>query len=183
MKYNTLVPLFLFCLFFCGLSAQSYDLALGTRLGTEWGLSGRLRVAKKITVETILQSNIGRNEGMVTVLGIKHNPVLTRRFNVFSGAGLHAGWNNDLKEGVEVKNPYGVSLIGGIEFTLFRLNLSWDIKPAINLTGGERTMYVQSGLSIRYVMMKKNDLWGKPGKRKKKRRQRQRAKAKAKKNR
>ena len=178
MKKPTLLLLFLFCLLYSSGFAQSYDLSAGMRLGTDWGASARLRVAKKTTVETILQSSFKRNETMLTVMALKHNPVLTRRFNVFVGGGLHKGWQTDQTETETYDNPFGISLVGGIEFTLARVNLSYDIKPAINLSGGAQNVYLQSGISIRYVMVKKNDLWGSPAKKRKKKRQKARAQRK-----
>jgi hypothetical protein len=148
---------------------QSYDLAMGLRLGTDWGLSIQQRVAKKTTIEAILQNSFRREEAMFTILGEQHLPFITRRFNLYTGGGIHAGWNQGAKD-VNYKAPLGISIIAGLEFTLGNLNLSYDIKPAINLRGGEQFMYIQSGLTARYVILKRNAL----GLDNKKKRQRQR---------
>jgi len=166
--------------------AQSYDLTAGMRLGTDWGLSGQFRVAKKLTVEGILQSSLQREEILLTALVEQHNPLLTRRFNIYYGAGIHKGWINKDPE-VELKDPVGVTMIAGIEITLAKLNISYDIKPAVNISGGEHRFYTQSGISLRYVIAKKNSLFKvdkkKQRERRKRKRQREREKRKRQRNR
>lgn len=155
-------------------AAQSYFTAGGLRLGTDWGLTIQQRVAKRTTVETILQSSLFREEAMVTILGEQHGPLLSRRFNIYGGAGLHKGWSTARRVNgedlPEYKGPFGITLIGGAEMTIGRLNLSYDFKPAINISGGEQAFYTQSGVSARYVILKKSP-WekSKRGKKKKKR--------------
>ena len=151
------------------LFAQSYKTTAGMRLGTDWGISAQQRIDKRITVEGILQSSLQREEFMITVLGEHHQPFLGPRFNFYTGAGLHKGWITDSKE-MGLKNPFGLDLIAGIEFTFARMNLSYDLKPAINLIGGERTVYFQTGVSIRYVIVKKPFLEGNNKKKRQRRR-------------
>lgn len=154
-------------LFFTQFSfAQSYDTSAGVRFGSQWGLTAKQRIAKKATIEAILQSG-GKSElTNITVLAEKHIPVLTKRFNIYYGAGLQGGWYNNPTEGIE--NPFGLAFIGGAEFTIARINLSWDIKPALNLKGGTSNFYTQSGISIRYVFNKRKvELFNKKKKKKK----------------
>jgi len=150
------------------LIAQSYDGALGIRLGTEWGLTYQQRVAKKVTVEGILQHNNKREETTITVMGEKHNPIIIRNVNIYYGGGLHKGWVAQNEE-VGYEDPFGLTLIGGAEASLGRINVSWDFKPAINLVGGERTVYAETAVSIRYVIDKRG-LFSDRKKRKKKKR-------------
>ena len=121
------------------------------------GVTGKYRFAKKATVEAILQSaaSKSRDEVIITVLAEKHNPLISKRFNFYTGAGLHKGWNNTINEATTYKDPFGITAIAGIEFNLGRTNISWDFKPAFNLVGGERKMYTQSGISLRYVFEKR----------------------------
>ena len=139
------------------LLAQSYDLTGGIRMGTDWGLTTKYRFAKKTTGEFILQSSLQREELILTALVEQHSPLISRRFNFYVGGGLHKGWLTP-KEGEVIKDPFGLTAIAGIEFTLARLNLTWDFKPAINLVGGEQKVYKQTGISVRYVFLKKNEI-------------------------
>ncbi len=174
------LPAVLLCVFLpVVLAAQAYDLALGIRVGTEWGATALLRlpqVHKNFVLETILLSSIGKDEGTVTVLGTQHQPLLSRRLNLFYGAGLHAGWNNeiDTETGETFNGPKGVTGIVGLEATVGKINLSYDFKPALNVSGGESILYTQTAVSVRYVLAKRHDLWSKDIE--KNRRQRQRAK-------
>ena len=162
--------------------AQLYTTAGGLRMGTDWGFTLQQRVLDKVTVEGIVQSSLQREEVLITGLVEQHYPLLTKGLNIYMGGGLHKGWNTSTPEegGPEVPaktdNPMGVTLIGGAEMTLGRINISYDFKPAFNLKGGEKKFYTQSGVSWRYVMVK-NKVFKKMKKNKKKR---QKAKAKAK---
>ncbi len=154
------------CLQSSGLGAQSYDANIGLRLGTDWGISGVLRVPqvhKNFTVEGILQSSLQRDELIVTLMGRKHSPLLSRRLNVYVGGGLQKGWNTAAEDEVEdtYKDPFGITGVMGAELSLGRLNVGYDFKPALNLVGGERTLYIQSGITLRYVVAKRNDIWDK----------------------
>ena len=176
-RFNLTLSVCLFAL--CLASAQSYDLTGGIRMGTDWGVTSQLRFAKKATAEVILQSSLQREEVILTVLAEKHSPLISRRFNFYTGGGIHKGWNTaSAEEGSEVTDPWGVTLIAGAEFTLLRLNVSWDFKPAFNISGGEKKFYTQSGISLRYVMVKKNQF-----EKNRKRRQKQRRKEERRENR
>ncbi len=135
--------------------AQSYNTAAGMRLGTDWGLTVKQRIAKKATLEGILQSSLQREEVLVTIMGEQHFPILSRRFNLYYGGGLHKGWINEPSGEEPIKDPFGITFIGGIEFSIGRLNLTYDFKPAINLSGGEENFYSQTGISIRYILVKR----------------------------
>lgn len=150
--------------------AQSYDFALGVRLGTEWGATAQLRVPqiqKNFVVESIVQTRADGDEGMITLLGKQHRPLLSRRLNLFYGAGLHAGWNNgmDAETGETFNGPKGVTGIVGMEATIGRVNLSYDFKPALNISGGESRLYAQTAISARYVIGKRHSIWDKQNER------------------
>lgn len=135
------------------LAAQSYNTALGLRLGSDWGITAQQRIADHTTIEGILQSSFARKEVVLSLLAEQHYKIISRRFNIYVGGGLHKGWLTDDK--MEAKDPFGISLIGGLEFTMGRINLSYDFKPAINLIGGESWIYFHQGLSARYVIIKR----------------------------
>ena len=136
---------------------QGYNIAGGIRMGTDWGITGKYRFDKRMTAEAIIQNSATKNrdEVIITMLVEKHHPLVTKRFNFYTGAGLHKGWNNTIEEDRTYKNPFGVTAIAGVEFNLGRTNVSWDFKPAFNLAGGQRRMYTQSGISLRYVFQKR----------------------------
>jgi hypothetical protein len=154
MKIKTLILGILLTYSF-QLNAQSYDISMGVRLGTDMGITYKHRIAKRVTLEGIVQSSIYREEANVTVLAEKHMPFLTRRLNFYTGGGFHKGWVTSAKSDLTPEDPFGVTLIAGIEFTVARLNISWDYKPAINIIGGDKRLYSQSGISVRYVMKKR----------------------------
>ncbi|MEL6668872.1 MAG: hypothetical protein AAFO91_03045 [Bacteroidota bacterium] len=148
----------------CFLSGQSYDLSAGLRLGTEWGASILFRVPqvhKNFTLETVIQQSTRRDEGRLTFLGRKHHPFLTRRLNIFMGGGIHFGWTNELDPETTqpYQNPWGLTGIVGAEITIGRTNISYDIRPAVNLRGRSTGPVLQTGISVRYVISKRNDIW------------------------
>lgn len=156
-----MLPFLLLVCFAKMLPAQSYITAGGLRLGTDWGLTFKQRVAEHVTVEGILQQSFQREEFMVTGLVARHYKVVLNGLNFYFGAGLHKGWNSQpvsMENPNGVKDPFGISAIGGLELTLGRLNIAYDYKPAINIYGGDKGIYMQTGLSARYVFYSNRDL-------------------------
>lgn len=169
------------------LAAQSYDAAIGLRLGTEIGATAQLRlplVHKNFVAEGIVHQSLRRNEGSLTLLGKQHQNILSRRLNIFYGAGVHVGWTDEIntKTGEVYGRPLGIDGIIGAEATFAKINLSYDFKPAINFGGDAFPVSVQTSISVRYVIAGRNDIWDKKKERannkdrKKNRRERQREK-------
>ncbi len=180
MKLTTLIWLFLLPTI---ILSQSYDAAIGIRVGTEWGATAQLRVPqihKNFVLEGIVHQAVGKAEGSATLLGKQHQPILSRRINLFFGAGAHAGWNNEIdsETGATFNGPIGLTGIIGLEATFNRINVSYDFKPAVNLRGGESVLYTQTAVSVRYVVGKRNSIWNKDQEKKirKRRKQKQRDK-------
>ena len=178
MKHTTAILALVFPLWLTG---QSYDAAIGIRVGTEWGATAQLRVPqihKNFVFEGIVHQAIGKGEGSLTILGKQHQPLLSRRINLFYGAGAHAGWNHetDAETGEAFNGPVGLTGVVGLEVTFNRINLSYDFKPAVNLHGGESLLYTQTAVSVRYVIAKRNAIWDKDQEKKirKRRKSRQR---------
>jgi hypothetical protein len=48
-----------------------------------------------------------------------------------------------------------MTVVFGAEITLGRLNISYDFKPAMNVSGGAQRFYYQTGVSLRYVLLKR----------------------------
>ncbi len=166
--------------------AQGYDSAFGLRLGTEWGVTFKQRVAKRITVEGIIQSGIRRDETTITGLVERHYPLGPRNINVYLGGGVHKGWVRTTgTDPAPYANPFGITGVAGAEISIGRINASWDFKPAINISGGEQAVYTQTAVSVRYIINKRkifeNKNNNKDKDKAKAKRQRDREKAKKKK--
>jgi hypothetical protein len=161
---------FLLCVF-PHIQAQSYMTAAGLRFGTDWGITLQQRIAKKTTIEGILQSSLQREEVLLTGLVEQHYPILTKGLNVYFGGGMHKGWisgpSDAESQARPYEDPFGVTLIAGAEITLGRINVSYDFKPAINLSGGEEKFYTQTGVSVRYALLN-NKVYKKMAKKKRK---------------
>jgi len=153
--------------------AQNYTTAGGLRLGTEWGLTLQQRIQKKWTAELILQSGWNSERFTFTALAEKHSALLFRGVNLYAGAGPHFGWEESTGETASSRGVVGLSLVGGGELTLGRFVLSYDLKPAIDLVGGEKPLRWQSGLSVRYVLVKGKVFRKWERKRKKRKRQKE----------
>ncbi len=146
---------FILSLFISGnLFSQSYFTAGGARLGTDWGITFQQKILKYTTSEVIFQSSLVREELMLTGLIEHHFPVVTKRLNVYLGAGFHKGFVTD--NSATYESPYGMSVVAGAEFTVARFVISYDYKPAFNFAGGENSWYSQTGVSVRYVFIKQN---------------------------
>ncbi|MEO0734497.1 MAG: hypothetical protein AAFZ52_16795, partial [Bacteroidota bacterium] len=161
-----------------------YDAALGLRLGTDWGATAQIRlpvIHKNFVLEGILQSDINQAAGSFTLLGKQHRPLLSRRLNLFYGAGAHVGWNNEVnaETGREYGTPFGIDGVVGLEATIGKVNLAYDFKPALNVGGGP-VLETQTAISVRYVISKRHSIWDKQKERarRKNRKQRQRTKRK-----
>ncbi|MEZ4776618.1 MAG: hypothetical protein R3D00_25810 [Bacteroidia bacterium] len=160
-----------------GLFAQTYMTTAGIRLGNSYGLTVNQRVMKKVTIEGILQNDFKSKQNnfnsttYLHVLARRHNSILSRRANVYYGAGPHFGFQNG------TGGIAGVDAILGAEMTVAGLNISADFKP--HLTSGEGNGFgLNTAVSVRYVFVKDNavDKWKRNQQKKKKKRQRQREK-------
>lgn len=144
---------------------QSYGTALGLRMGNSKartvGLTFQQRILKNVTLEGIAQSDFNRNTtGHFLVK--RHRGFLTKRFNIYGGAGLSFGVEeSEVEDPVtkEVKTTFnnttfGTDIMMGVEFTLLRYNFSFDYKPNFNLVGREPWFQGQVGFSARTVIVK-----------------------------
>lgn len=184
--------------FFLGLTsvvsqAQSYGTALGLRFGNNKvsrtvGLSLQQRVLNKVTIEGIVQTDF-RNNSLFHANIQHHRSFLTKRFNIYGGAGFSAGTEqSEMKRGDSIvitngNHTLGADLVIGVEATLLRYNLSLDYKPNFNLVGREPWYRGQFAVSARYVIVKASTLKKRQKQREKKRRKKQKEKDKNKKER
>lgn len=144
--------------------AQHYGNAVGLRLGNNddyrtLGATYKHRLSKDLTLEGILQTNLGTTtlaHGLIEF----HEPLLTRRLNYFVGAGLSFGnegrlaidpnQNNTITE-IAV-STLGTDLVAGLELTMLKYSVSIDFKPNFNLVGRDTWYEPQVGVSVRKVL-------------------------------
>ncbi len=143
---------------------QSYFSTGGIRLGTDYGLSFKQRILKKTTVEGILFStDNGKSNLGFAIVATKHKPILTRNFNIFYGAGLTKHWTyTEKEEGTFKYHKWGIPIQAGLEFTIGRINLSWDYTPILYFSGlayaaNGPAFSSLKGLSVRYVFINKKE--------------------------
>jgi len=152
--------LFLAC---SSLHAQSYQTAVGLRMGTDIGITAQQRVAKFSTIEAIFVPSINAKQSSIDLLFEQHKRILSKRFNVYVGGGIHKAWREEGADNFG-KADAGITGIFGGEFSFRRLNFSWDYKPTMAFLGGDGEQVVNprnSSVSIRYIFIpqKKNEDW------------------------
>ena len=152
MKKLLLISAFVFSSSF--LFAQAYTTALGVRLGKGFGMTVQQVFAPGWTVEGILSRRKRENLTHYSLLVENHRKLLGRRLNFYFGAGIQGGSYDHLTEGDPI-NPFGLAGIVGIDFTIRRLNISFDFQPNYNLKGGFNDFTSDSSLSLRYVIIKR----------------------------
>ena len=147
-------------IFFQSAIAQSYRTAAGLRFDSDkaLGLSIQQKIYDNITLEGILLSHTDDNAISAALLVEQHNKLLFKNFNIYFGAGVHKTWN-DVNPNAEVeetiKGGAGPAGVVGVEASLGRFNLAWDVQPKANLWGGTRFLNMSSGFTIRYIILKK----------------------------
>ncbi|MCL6523135.1 MAG: hypothetical protein K6T34_00610 [Thermoflavifilum sp.] len=138
-------------------SAQSYQTALGVRLGDPSGVTLQHYIGGNSALEGIL--GIGPNWFTLTGLYELHQPFSDPNgLGWYVGGGAHIG---GLNGGYDYNNKHynsgafilGVDGILGIDYTIpsAPLNLSLDWKPAINLSPFAGFFGGEFGLSVRYT--------------------------------
>lgn len=131
------------------LQAQRYVTAAGVRIGNNhFGFSLQQRIAKKMTVEGILQSNYSFTTSSLIGLVERHHGF--RRLNFYYGLGPRRNWSYD-EEGS--RTSWALDGVVGIEATFLGLNASLDFKPTIVDFSEKTFMQPQGAVSIRYVFI------------------------------
>lgn len=163
----------LLCLLLCWplMSQAQYITAGGVCIGNNMGLTLQQRVWKKVTVESVFETNL-RGDSRFSATLQRHYNIIFKGFNYYFGAGIHRGWEQVAYLNDDIDHAWGASGIVGMELMLGRsLLFSFHYRPGINITGGQQISYHQSGLSIRQVFVKdkRNKLFGGKKKRRNKR--------------
>jgi hypothetical protein len=139
-------------------SCFGQDLSTGLRLGYGGGLSILWHPKDELGLEGIIAPRWG---GVIlTAVLIRSNPMKGPEWSWYYGGGIHLGYHhrdNFTGEGFSGAPPYknpGFDLIVGLRYDPpdWRINLSVDFKPSIELTT-ERNLVVETfGLSVRYLI-------------------------------
>jgi hypothetical protein len=135
--------------------AQDYKTGVGLRVGNGIGFTVKHFVNQKATFEGLL---LTRWHGFdLTGLYEVHNPAFdVDNMKWYYGGGAHIGFydGNDVEWGEpgSTYNVLGIDGIIGLEYTFDEapINLSIDLKPALNLIG-YTGLWAEFGLSVRYV--------------------------------
>ena len=146
-------------------SAQSYALVAGLRMGNgpdvrTFGVTAAYRIFERTTIEGIAQSNFD-DVHTAHLLIREHRPFITKRLNIYFGAGLSAGLERSRFQdeannivGYAIRNEtMGVDLLAGIELTMLKYAVCLDIKPNFNMVGREPLIENQVGISVRPVII------------------------------
>lgn len=152
------VFLFCFVLLSFSLLGQKYNTSAGVRLSNDFGISISQRIAKKHTIELLHQDGFFSNSPRMTSLTVKkHYGLLTRRFNVFLGAGGFMSGSSEDYYDEPLTNNYGIAMIAGAEMTIGRLNISADYSPnyALKQDADGPRFISSSGISLKYVLIKR----------------------------
>ena len=154
---KTAIVIFLFLFIAQSNCAQSYRTAAGLRLGTGKGsgiaLSVQQRVGKYSTIEGIYQPNINDSESALDLIYERHHKIIFKRFNIYTGGGLHKDWRPDNHENID-KAHFGMVGIMGGEITFKKLNVSWDYKPSYSVVGGPAHFSHDSAITLRVILVK-----------------------------
>lgn len=163
----------LLCLLLCLplIGQAQYITAGGVCIGSDMGLTLQQRVWKKVTVEGVFETNL-RGDSRLSATVQRHYNIMFKGFNYYLGLGIHRGWEQLAYVDDNLDHPWGASGIVGVELKLGRsLLFSLHYRPGININGGQRFSYHQSGLSVRQVFIKekRTPLFGGKNKRKRRR--------------
>ena len=140
------------------LTAQSYITAAGVRIENGLNLTLQQRLTQKWTVEGILHTPLRSDDIGLTVLAERHHKILFRGLNVYYGVGGHYYWQSGAsrQENEIVNNVTGISGIAGAEVSFGRLNVAFDFKPELHITGDTAFPFEWNGyaISARYILFK-----------------------------
>ena len=134
--------------------SQKYITAAGLRLGGGIGITVQQTLWSNYTAEAQLQKGITSGLTTFTALFEQHHRILSKGTNFYLGIGPHIGSYQTNNKHDESSSVFGISGIGGMEFKLGNTILSADLKPIINLAGGNSFFDTQAGISFRYIFIK-----------------------------
>ncbi|MCX6189639.1 MAG: hypothetical protein NTW54_08580 [Bacteroidetes bacterium] len=158
-----MMKILIFCIslaFFVSAQAQTYNTALGLRLGLSNGLTIKHFISSKSALEVIAASRWkGAN---LTALYEINKTLSGSSFSWYYGVGGHFGYwrGNNVSPWFHTGDNYtviGIDGIVGLEYNFSEtpFNVSLDYKPGLNLIGYSGFWGDEVGLSLRYILSKK----------------------------
>lgn len=158
MSNTKLTILFILIISSFSVNAQSYQTALGIRLG---GLSNGITLKHFISNNSAVEgiASFGNRTFIVTGLYELHSSVdNSKLFKFYYGAGAHLGFFQDGGYYNYYNNYYTNQSVVGIDgiiglsykFNAAPINLGMDFKPFMDLNNGSN-FYFDGGISIRYT--------------------------------
>lgn len=149
------------------LFSQSYKWAAGLKLSKNMGMSVVYSPVIPYSAELVLSKNFWTNEAGISLIGRYHRKIISKGFNMYGGGGLHYGFYEDIE-----KQAYaGLLLNGGIELSIGKSNIAFNLTPLVGIGSEEVKFRMGSDISLRYIIEKhkkqKGALWEKIGIKKK----------------
>lgn len=136
------------------LFSQKYITAAGIRVGGGIGITVQQSLWSHYTAEAQLQKGFTNGHTTFTALFEQHQRIFSKGMNFYLGIGPHVGSYQAFGKEAESRSVFGISGIGGMEFAFGRTILAADLKPLVNLAGGNNVFDTQAGISLRYVFIK-----------------------------
>ncbi|MBK8373266.1 MAG: hypothetical protein IPL20_18405 [Saprospiraceae bacterium] len=155
---NAVLYFVLFVCFPLLTTGQSYRTAAGFRFGNEIGLSISQRIFDKKTIDLYHAPSLFTDRSTTGLVMKQHYSMLTKRLNFFGGGGLYYQMKNGLSTNDDPayeQHSAGLALVAGIDFTIGKINIGYDMIPLYRLSGNDtgRRISSSSAISVRYVIV------------------------------
>ena len=148
-----IILIFCFFTFIGPTNSQSYNTTAGITFNKYLGLTFKQRVADHTTIEAILARTPTAKNYTGSILAAQHFPMLTKRLNFFIGAGPH--FTKYQFNDATSNTVMGFSAFAGLDFTIRRLNIAWDMQFSHNKYHKFSILEPETTISVRYVIIKR----------------------------
>ena len=146
---------FLFVMLFAlastlGTSAQSYDNAIGLRIGYPTSVTYKHFFNDTWAFE-VMAGTFFSNGFDLTAVVANHHEIFVSDFNLYYGFGGHIGTYRNVEK--KTKLNLGADGIFGFEYTFSApVCFGFDFKPSIGFVGGKLRWIPGGGLNFRYIL-------------------------------
>ena len=136
--------------------SQAYTTVIGGRISDDYGITLKQRIGNSTSIEGLYYGGFTNNPIFTSVLLEQHMPLISKRLNIFVGAGIGLRWFNDEVIFREFQNEPVIPFVIGADLTVGRLNITADVMPHYILTrDGDNTLTNNAAISVRYVVIKR----------------------------